>query len=150
MGLGRMQAFLIGVHMRRWVSHYLPVFLSLFFAVLPILVGKALQKPGNDPAISTATAVAGWLADINLGMISFWVWAVVTIAHDGRLVKTSGKREGKVKERQEEFAFVLILTLLAIVVYILCRGDLVVGLVAYPLTLFSVLSPILVLRQPPL
>jgi Mn2+/Fe2+ NRAMP family transporter len=86
-------------------------------------------------------------ADVNLGLLSFWVWAVVTNAHDGRLVRSSGQRPGRQDERRQEFPAVLFFGMVTIVIYLLCKMQMH-QVVTFVLTALSVMLPALVLRLP--
>ena len=99
-----------------WVSHYLPAWMAVFLVVMPTLFGNVVRSSG----VSNAEA-AKWLADVCLGMLSFWMWALVTNAHDGRLVQSSGRRAARDEEqRRKEFAVILLLLALTMTFYLLC------------------------------
>jgi hypothetical protein len=136
----------------RVLGHYMPAWVALFFAVIPTLIGGVVER-ANRPqhAESQPRASERWgnnfAADVNLGLLSFWVWAVVTNAHDGRLVRSSGQRAGRQEERRHEFPAVLFFGMLTVVVYLLCKMQ-VHQAITFVLTALSVMLPALVLRLP--
>ncbi len=127
--------------MGRWLSHYMPLWMALALVILPILVGKAVRQ--TSPA-----APSEWPADVVLGLLSFWVWALVTNAHDGRLVRTSGQEEAKdPKQRKEELAVILFFLTLTLAAFLVCNFP--VPLLAALLVAFAAMVfPVVVLWRP--
>ena len=127
-----------------WVSHYLPLWTAVFLVVLPNLFSNALRAKG---AIGILGELSRWTADVHLGLLSFWTWALVTNAHDGRLVRSSGKVKGNVQERKTEFAIILCFLAFTLLFYVLCSIDIPVY-VSVSLTLVSFWLAAIVLRSP--
>src|SRR5205823_273701 len=98
--------------------------------------------------VETAPLTPKWAADVNLGLLSFWLWALVTNAHDGRLVRTSGQSPAtEHRERQQEFAVVLFFLLATVVLYVVCNLAISLPL-ALGLTAVSLTLPVIVLGRP--
>lgn len=127
-----------------WVSHYLPLWTAVFLVVLPSLFANAMRAKG---AIEALGELSRWPADVNLGLLSFWTWALVTNAHDGRLVRSSGKTRGNLRQRQTEFAVMLLFLALTLLGYVFCRMD-ISEYVSLPLVVVSFLLAVMVLRSP--
>lgn len=100
-----------------WVSHYLPAWTAVFLVVMPTLFGNIVRS--QNVANSEGRK---WLGDVCLGMLSFWMWALVTNSHDGRLVRSSGRRAARdARQRREELAVILLLLALTMTFYVLCN-----------------------------
>ncbi|HEY7154559.1 MAG TPA: hypothetical protein VH575_11415 [Gemmataceae bacterium] len=126
-----------------WVSHYLPAWTAIFLVVMPILFGNVVRSPGMSNVNE-----AKWAADVCLGMLSFWMWALVTNAHDGRLVRSSGRRAARdARSRREELALILFFLALTLASYVFCNLP-IRPWVAIAVATISVAAPAVVLRSP--
>jgi len=127
------------------LDHYLPLWVAIFLAVLPILIGNLIHS-----GVQSVKEQGGvkWAADVNLGLLSFWLWALVTNAHDGRLVRTSGQHPAT-DERQKrlEFTMILFFTALTICFYLICNM-MIPPMLGFLLTALSLTFPPFVLGLP--
>lgn len=127
-----------------WISHYLPAWMAVFLVVMPTLFGNVVRSPG----VSNIEA-AKWLADVCLGMVSFWMWALVTNAHDGRLVRSSGRKEARdERERREELAVILLFLGMTMTFYLLCNIINIPMWAKCGITMTTIFLPIAVLGIP--
>jgi uncharacterized membrane protein len=127
----------------RYISHYLPLWLAVLLVIVPILLGNLL--PGSEAHQGRRPR---WTADVVLGLLSFWLWAMVTNAHDNRLVRSSGQLQATdKKERSLEFAAILFFAFLTVISYLVCLQDIAAEFVYMALAV-NLTFPIIVLGVP--
>ena len=72
---------------------------------------KTFDQKANSPH---------YAADLLLGLLAFWFWALLTNAHSGRLVHTGGRKTGTASDRKAEFAAIVLLSVITIGLYVAC------------------------------
>lgn len=139
-----------------WVSHYMPVWMALLLVILPILFSNMIRPRAPVPKspepfveeTDPAPPPPRWIADVNLGLLSFWMWALITNGHDGRLVRSSGQKEATdPREKQQELAVILLFLGFTLAAYLACNAAIPVW-VALIGTGFMLMLPVIVLEKP--
>jgi hypothetical protein len=134
----------------RLIDHYMPLWGAVGLVIFPIIMGKVIAHQHTAaalPAGSTAIDVTKWATDANLGLLSFWLWALITNGHDGRSVKSSGQFPVAGSEKQQEFAVIIFFAGATLAVFLACHIPIpVTGILA--MTMLIMILPTLVLGLP--
>ncbi len=135
--------------LQKFTNYYMPWWTSLILAIVPICVAHAIEQARRTNEASSAESVASrTTADLDFGMLPFWLWAIITNARDRRLVRSGGLVGGTVEARSEEIGLVLLFGSLTAIVFVLSKAGLLCGWVDVSLVVLVCVLPLVVLGIP--
>jgi uncharacterized membrane protein len=97
---------------RTWADHFAPAWFVWGFLAVRYLTFFVKKDTPQDT-----------LAEVVFGMLSFWLWAITTNVHSERLARTNGRNQGTKDERKKEHNFILFMTVITLLIYMVCSVD---------------------------